>query len=107
MLASTAAVSLRLAENGPPGATRMMKNVMTISANSVGIAPRMRLMAKANMRPERGCGPAGSSAGPLSDRYFSTLINFVGWTSRMLSSHPFTDGFTRWRDVVMSSGVTR
>jgi hypothetical protein len=43
-----------LAENGPPGATRMMKNEMQISANKVGIAPMMRLMAKASMEVETG-----------------------------------------------------
>ena len=64
MFARTASVSLRLPENGPPGATRMMKNEMVISANRVGIAPRIRRTDESEHDAESGLRPGRITAGP-------------------------------------------
>ena len=37
--------SARSTSNGPPGATRIMKNAMVTMINSVGTAPASRLIA--------------------------------------------------------------
>jgi hypothetical protein len=98
---------LRLPENGPPGATRMTKNEIVISANKVGIAPKIRRMEKASIVPEAIASRRNAPPGRVEPRYFSTEISLVGWTSSILSSQPFTHGFTRWREVVTLSGVSR
>ena len=97
---------LAVAGDGPPGATRMTKNEIVMSANRVGIAPKIRRMEKAACCSS-GRGPAGRPARLLGSVYFSTIISLVGWTSSRLSSQPFTYGFTRWREVVTLSGVSR
>ena len=43
ILASTSGASMRSRSNGPPGASRIMKNATVMTTNSVGIAPASRL----------------------------------------------------------------
>ena len=72
MFSRTCFGRFRSVENGPPGATRMMKKLRLMMMNSVGMSPRMRRMMYFVMSvPEKtGAGSAPAPARASSARYF-------------------------------------
>lgn len=95
MFAFTSFGTRRLEENGPPGAIRIMKKVMTASASSVGRLFNVRETTYLNNGSYRGC---------IKDAKEQLTCSFALFSDRSVAADRHEPGRMRRADIVDPAG---